>query len=289
LNKSEFTGSFEELRIGATLPKFPNKAMVYQVNKPSITAKQVRAQAQKLGVFGNVKDTPLDFRVKSSKGSFFVDKESGSFTYIAKDFNPQGPPIKKLLSDKQYEELATDFLTRNGLMKEGAVFQGISRGIGDADGAGPDSAGPSMVEADFVSNGLGEFGWAAAGPKIAVYFGENGRIIGADSSWREAEPFAEYPIISVNEAIKQVKDGNAMISNIDINDSGIIRTATLVYMLDPIGYKQEFIIPYYRIIGANGVGEPFTAYTRAIPEKMLSITPVSPQQAEAGSSKKPKK
>jgi hypothetical protein len=45
-------------------------------------------------------------------------------------------------------------------------------------------------------------------------------------------------------------------------------------MSDPIGYDQQFVIPYYMVTGTNKMGKKFAAFTRAIPRRYLVEKPV---------------
>ncbi|MCL6472649.1 MAG: hypothetical protein K6T91_07560 [Firmicutes bacterium] len=266
------TGSRLNLKTSGPLPNFPEKIMVYKTRKPSVTKVSVLTQAKKLGISGVVRDSDLALSVRASAGDFHMDKDTGSFDYLTKDFEHQVFPLKNVLSDKEYKRLATDFLNKNGLLKKGAVFERINRDITVTTGlSGKETKSPIMVEAVFGSKKLNGFEWVGTGPKISVYFGENGKIIGASSTWREVEPFKEYPIISIDEAVKQIRDGKAIIYDQYIDNNGMIRDAKIVYLSEPIGYNQKYVIPYYSITYINQPGDLFTVLTPAIPADYLVV------------------
>lgn len=262
-------GRFVDLKAGGSLPDFPEKVMVYRVKRPAVTREQVLAQAQRLGITGEIKETPTDFRIGSQDGNYIVDRKTGSFTYTTKEFELQVYPLKTVLSDGEYEQLATNFLTEKGLLKENAVFRDVNRDNTYTSGDDTYEKAPFMIEARFGHKDLNGIRFNGTGPKISVYFGENGRIIGAASVWREIEPFREYPIITCEEALKLIKNGKGMVYGTVPNDRGTVKEARLIYLCDPLGYDQEFIIPYYQVSGTNGAGEPFLAYTRAIPDRFI--------------------
>ncbi|MEW6192454.1 MAG: hypothetical protein AB1507_03745 [Bacillota bacterium] len=112
-----------------------------------------------------------------------------------------------------------------------------------------------MIEARFGHKDLNGIRFNGTGPKISVYFGGNGRIIGAASVWREIEPFKEYPIIKREEALELFKNGKGIISGTIPNDRSTVKEVRLIYLCNPLGYDQEFIIPYYQVSGTNGAGE----------------------------------
>lgn len=266
------TGSRLNLRISERLPNFPEKIMVYRVRKPSVTKVSVLAQAKKLGISGTVRNSDLGLSVKTSRGDFHIAKDTGSFDYSTKDFEHQAFPLKNVLSDAEYKRLAIDFLNKNDLLSKDAVFERINRGITTTTGLpGKKTKSPIMIEAVFGSKKLNGLEWSGTEPKISVYFGENGKIIGASSTWREVEPFKNYPIISVDEAIKQIRDGKVIIYNQYFDNNGIIRDVKLVYLSEPIGYNQKYVIPYYSITYINQPGDLFTVLTPAIPSNFLEV------------------
>ncbi|WP_066635367.1 hypothetical protein [Desulfolucanica intricata] len=282
MDKTGSLGSIVDLAVDTQIPDFPSNVMVYKVKKPVITKEQVLVQAEKLGVSGDVRETSVDLNVKSAEGEYIVDKETGSFHYLTKEFNLQGFPLKSLLSDEEYKKLATDFLTEKGLLKENAVFKDVNKDNVYISGADSEKRSPFMIEVRFGHKDLNGIEFNGVGPKISVYFGENGKIIGAASVWREVEPYKEYPIISVNESFNQIKAGKATIYDVRPNDKGTVKNVKLMYMSDPVGYNQEFVIPYYQITGINSESRPFTGFTRAIPENLFEEKPLPSYSAPQG-------
>ncbi len=275
LNKSGSAGNFASLKAGISLPEFPKQIMVYKVIKPSISEQQVADKAKLLGISGPIKESSIDFAVKSDNGEYIVDKNTGSFTYITKEFENQASPLKNVLSDEQYIKIATDFLNEKGLLHENAVFADVNRDNIYTGGDG--TTGPYMIEVRFRSKNINGLEFAGVGPKIIVQFGENGRITGAFSVWREVEPYKEYPIITADEAIDKVKQGKAAIYGSDLNDSGTVNEISLSYENEPLGYEQEFVVPHYKLRGVTSSGKKFLAITRAIPDSLIQETPYIPE------------
>lgn len=271
-------GFFKELKICAPMPDFPSEVMVYKVISPTITKEEVSAQAKKLGISGEVKEglnglglTVLG--IVSPEGSYSVDKETGSFDYTTKEFELQAFPLKTLLSDEEYKKLATEFLVAKGLLSENAVWRDVNRNNVVGNSAG--ERFPYMIEVRYGHKDLNGIRFGGVGPEITVVFGENGKITSAFSVWREVEPFKDYPIISLNEAVEQVKAGKATIYDAKPNDIGTIKEAKLIYQNEPKDYQQQYVIPHYMFVGTNSEGKKFAAFTRAIPETLLQVTPLS--------------
>lgn len=114
---------------------------------------------------------------------------------------------------------------------------------------------------------------------MSVYFGEDGKIIGAASVWREVEEFLDYPIITLQQAIDQIKSGNAVIfKDITTETSGEVENINLVYFDRPLGYNQQYVIPHYVMEGHTPNGKKFKAITRAVPDKYISEVPYKKYQ-----------
>jgi len=186
-----------------------------------------------------------------------------------------------VLSDEEYKKLALEFLTSCGLMKEEAEFRDVNKeNTVTIVENGVEKKLPFMIEVRFGRK-KDDIPWGGVGPKISVYFGENGKIIGAASVWREVEPFREYPIKEFSKALEDIKQGKATIYEALPNDSGKVKEVRLMYRLDPIGYQQEYVIPYFMVIGTNSKGTPFAAFTRAISEEYILEKPVPQVTAPA--------
>ncbi|SFQ46111.1 hypothetical protein SAMN05444406_1563 [Caldicoprobacter faecalis] len=280
--KSGSGGNFLSLTLDIPEPQFPEKMMVYKVIKPALTKEMIREQAAKLGVVGSVEETEVDFRVMAANGSIFsVDKETGSINFTTKEFETAVSPLKTVLSDEEYKKLALEFLTSCGLMKEEAEFRDVNKeNTVTIVENGVEKKLPFMIEVRFGRK-KDDIPWGGVGPKISVYFGENGKIIGAASVWREVEPFREYPIKEFSKALEDIKQGKATIYEALPNDSGKVKEVRLMYRLDPIGYQQEYVIPYFMVIGTNSKGTPFAAFTRAISEEYILEKPVPQVTAPA--------
>lgn len=238
--KSGSGGNFFSLTLDIPEPQFPEKMMVYKVIKPALTKEMIREQAAKLGVVGSVEETEVDFRVIAANGSIFsVDKETGSINFTTKEFETAVSLLKTVLSDEEYKKLASDFLTSCGLMKEEAEFRDVNKeNTVTIVENGVEKKLPFMIEVRFGRK-ADDIPWGGVGPKISVYFGENGKIIGAASVWRDVEPFREYPIKEFSKALEDIKQGKATIYDALSNDSGKIKKVRLMYRLDPIGYQQR--------------------------------------------------
>ena len=156
-------------------------------------------------------------------------------------------------------------------MKDKAVFIDVNKDntVTTIDKNGNEKTMPFMIEVRFGREDLNNLSFNGVGPKISVYFGDNGKIIGVGSVWREVEPYMEYPIVSPSKGIEQIKNNNAVVFNVTRNDVATVKNMKLMYISDPINYDQEFIIPHYIVTGTNTSGKSFTGLTKAISKEYI--------------------
>ena len=264
-------GNISELKLATELPIVPEKLMVYKVKKPNLTVEKVRERARKLGIKGAVKESAIDLRVRSDKGEYIIDKATGNESFMTKEFALQHEPVTTVLSDEEYKNLASQFLHKAGLMKDKAVFVDVNKGntVTAIDENGVERTKPHMIEVRFGRENLNNLAVRGVGPKISVYFGDKGQIIGTKSVWPEVEPYLKYPVITPAQGIELVQKNDAVLFNVNHNDVVTVEEIKLVYLVGPLGSNQEFIIPYYEMIGTTTAGKHFTALTRAIAREYI--------------------
>lgn len=277
------SGSFTRLpslSASVDLPK-AGSVMVYKVVRPTVDASAVRTMASDLGIEGDdVGEDEGYLFLRGAAGTLSVDKTSGAFFYDTPQLEGNGQPLKDVREDSYYRAEAEKFLKEKGWLPESAVYAGVAKELMMAtDKEGKETTSPLTIEVLFHSKDLGDLRWAGIGPKISVFFGEGAQLTGVSVYWPKVEPYKEYPTISGEEAMKNIVAGKGSIVEADQADGeAIVQEAELVYWCDPVGYPQEFVAPYYCMKGTTGKSGSFTAYTRALPEGLVSETsPPSPQ------------
>lgn len=255
------SGNIDSMRMGVADPKVPSSLMVYKVLPPNVSQEAVAQQAEKFGVKGTLRENPGLIGYRGVTSDFVVDKATGSKNWITKKYETRVGPIKHELTNSQYIELARKFLVDSGEYEDDYIFKGFSYYKTDNE--------ISMVEANFGRK-LNGLDWSGVGPKKAVTFGENGEILGMGSVWREVEPLAKYPLIEPNEALEQIRAGNALILIEESNASVTVEDIHLAYYNDPAGTRQKFVIPHYIVKGHTDKGNAFSAVTRAVPQSLLT-------------------
>ncbi|MGK0467757.1 hypothetical protein [Clostridium sp.] len=273
------TGGFKELKINASIDKdkLPKSVKVYNVKKPNLNNSKIKEMALKLGVKGEIRERDQDIAIKGKNASFYVNKNTGSSKYFTKEYiDGVTNPLKKLLSDSEYIKLAKDFAQQYDIAKPNMVCKGVNRGytLEREDANGIETIEIFRVEVKFESPRINNIVYTGVGPKISVWFGEDGKIIGYASLWRELEEVKEvtdYPSLSIDQVIKNVKDNKkSLVYNMDEpDDEGTINSVETVLWSDPEGFVQEQVVPYYMLKGRNKNGKKFTIITRAISDEYI--------------------
>jgi len=182
-------------------------------------------------------------------------------------------PLKNVLSDSEYVDQAKAFLDNHNLSKPGMELKGVNHGytIERYNDKGELQKDEFRIEVMFISPPVNGIKYTGVGPKISVWFGDNGKVIGYGSIWRELELPSSYPLISVDNAKQNIMNGKALIYNISgLENEGILDSAEVVLWSDPDGMSQEYAIPHYIFKGKNKDGQAFTIVTRAIAQEYLT-------------------
>jgi hypothetical protein len=278
-----------DISVECSLPD-AGAVMVYRVRPPSIDEKWVRDMADKLGLgSGSLDITDDDFYFEGEDGYLSVDRASGCVEYDTQEMREGGvEPLKDVREDAYYQATAEEFLKEKGLWPEEAVFSKVMKAtVTMTNTSGREVVYPVRVEARFLREDLDGIQWGGVTPKISVYFGEGGVLVGVSMLWREVEPYAPYPTIEGNSALKNIKAGKATLYATSSQSKGTVRQFELVYLSDPVGYPQEFVAPYYLAKGVTPDGGEFTAYTRALPDSLIQET--EPPSYKAPASQGPKR
>ena len=245
----------------ATLPA---ELTVYQVVPAVVTPGSVEKEARRFGVAGKAQRNVEMTSVRSASGDVVVDNLSGSVNWVTPEYEEASEPMQHRLTDDEYVTAAKEFMRGKDLWNDDLVFAGVSEyTVNDA---------PMMVEVHFTRT-LNGRNWHGVGPKKTVTFGDNGKVVGYFSVWREVKPMTKYPLVKPADAVKQIERGDALVAADELNADATAERIELVYINDGAGIKQRYVAPYYRVSGKTASGKPFTAVTRAIPLELVNERP----------------
>lgn len=265
-------GYFEKIEMNTTIPEIPTKMKVYKIKDLNLSKEDMSKQMKNLGFSSSeIKENDREFTTVDGNKTLILDKKSGSINYYTQKLTSATKPIKNLLSDEEYKDLAENFLVEKKLMKDEIYFKKVLRHTVGKIGQ-PEQV--CLVEAVFTKD-LNEQRFSGVGPKLCVFFGENGEVLGIYSIWKELVDYEYYPIIDTEKAINNVINKNAIIANAGNGDIGSIENCEITYDIESLRSNQKYVIPYYMFRGKNKSGNDFTALTRAIPDEYLNETNLS--------------
>jgi len=275
LDATGSAGGFASLKSTASTSALPKRLMVYKVKPANVAKAAFEARARKLGLKNRVADHGDRFVVADEGATYEVDKATGSFDYTTDAFEKQTQALRTLLPDEEYRKRAEAFLADADLLEDSAEFRDVNRGnvVGTLE-SGKWVERPYMVEVRFGHKPLDGIAFdKGVGPKIVVQFGEDGRILGALSVWRDVEPFASYTLKTPAEAVSAAESGEAQLFGVGDQEEGTVDAMTLSYISEPLGYDQRYVMPSYVLKGSTRTGGRFTGIARAIPDALLRIDP----------------
>lgn len=146
MDKTASNQGLNNLNLKTVPSNLPQKLTVYRVVTPNLTSSDIKATANKLGINGNIEMRDKDFRVFSLNGDYIVDRMTGSFSYMTRNFTMETNPIKNTLSTDEYVAAAKKFLNDKGFIKEGALFKTINKHTVTTLENGQEITRPFMIE-----------------------------------------------------------------------------------------------------------------------------------------------
>ena len=266
--------SVSEIALGTALPRYPEQTMVYTMVDTVISKDDALKIAEKFGMSGPVEESGGRIKryvVKDEPYTFEIEEESGYMTYTWDDrysgVDPRDRP-ENLPTDEECRKIAESFLTSHDLMPEGAVFSSVSQG-GRRIFSNHAGGAPIVTYEDrdvLFSDTLS--GYPVAGSGIRVTIGGGGDILEVTKRWRDVEPYKEFPILSPEEAIEELKQ-TGVVTTVGSPKRAVVDEAKLCYYATPPGTEQPYLKPtyYFRgtVEGENETGT-FYQYVPAVPE-----------------------
>lgn len=231
------------LVLNATLPNGVDSVLVYKTVQPNVTKDLTLAYAKKFNVTGQLRG---DTSVQSDdlRYGITVTKKSGSVEYMDQDRpNKKMDSPSQLPSDEQAEQIAMKFLQERDLMPEGAemVIPPDRENAYQLNDNGTTTTIYGEVDVWFhrTLNGLN-----VKGTQLEVEIGGNGDIIGYYANWRNYTPYKEYPIISAQDALVQLKQKGVPVGDFT-PDRVSIDNVYLAYYTKAGAYQEDYLQPVW--------------------------------------------
>ena len=277
-------------------PTFNSTIMVYRTVTPVVTKEYVRGLGDTFGFFYGTEPVLSDFsdifgtlcanqsytlRDRGYIGRELYSKElcvyfsSGAIMYVNYDlFNVQPTSLPDSEASKK---IAEDFLNKNDLMPDDAVFSSASRGPSNLI-----NTETMNVSYDRMINGLPVVCIDPSGNRLEIDLSDNGEIAQFYKTWREVQPYKDVGIKTPQQAYDDLQNGKDVLTETYLWESycgtvgygtANITDISLGYFMQPAEQKQEYVTPVYifkgNITGNDFNGKnstiPYTAYVNATP------------------------
>jgi len=251
---------------------FPQKMMVYKIEPVNMSDEQIKDLAARLGISGKVKTSALGAwraigeKKESRAKCINVDPETGIFDYVNKEPYPSSPeeilekclnpPHPNLPSIDEAKSVARDFLLKTGVLTEEELNQlkesaMVTETRGEWDPIKQEHVVvPLRVGVVYFGelNGYPIMGHA----RISVGIGHNGEVMQVYYFLPKVKPYTEYPIKSIDEVIKDIRNNKCMAFGIDRPPKVMkISSIKLAYWANPcfLLSKEQVFHPIYYIEG----------------------------------------
>ena len=263
--------SVSEITLGTVLPRSPGQAMVYKTVDTAVSKDDALKIAEKFGLTGPVEEKRVSHRITGDPYTFDLDRGGGYMTYTwygrCSGVDPRDRP-ENLPTDEECRKIAESFLTSHDLMPEGAVFSSVSQG-GKGIFSNHSGDAPIVTYEDrdvHFTDTLSGLRVAGSGTRVTI--GGGGGIFEITRRWRDAEPYKEFPILSPEEAIEELKQ-TGVVTTVSSPKGAVVEEVKLCYYATPPGTEQPYLKPtyYFRgtVEGENETGT-FYQYVPAVPE-----------------------
>ncbi|WP_214019838.1 hypothetical protein [Methanoculleus sp.] len=263
--------SVSEIALDTALPKDPGQAMVYKTVNSTVSKDDALKMAEKFRMTGPLEEDTLSYYIKDEPYTFDIEKEGGCLSYTWEGRWNEGEGYRDfpehLPTDEECRKIAETFLISHALIPEGAVYSGVAHGEGffsnRTDSTSIQTYKDTQVSFTGTLNGLPVFGnW------MYVTIGGDGDILRVFKRWRDAEPYKEFPILSPEEAIEELKQ-TGVVTTVSSPKKAVVDEIKIGYYASPPRDEQPYLKPtyYFRgtVEGENETGT-FFQYVPAVPE-----------------------
>ncbi len=271
----EGTRPVPNLAVNATISTVPEKIMVYTAIR-GIDREEFHRMANEIGIRGEAKEESGYIIVQNDKYQLDAELSSGVVNYknnSEQSGYDEATIEKNLPSDEEARKIADSFLATRNLRPENAVFYDITHNKGFLTGDPPSKCWESInVDYSHEMNG-----YSLLTDQFRVEIGVHGTVLSIFEKWTGYTPFKEYPLITPDEAIMNLKKSGivipsgmkdpqkATVTSIKIGYIGETQTKTLPYLI-PV-YQFEGVVQ-----GADGTSATFYQWIPATPELAAEIT-----------------
>ena len=241
--------------LSTSLPDADDVMMIQKVKQPNISVNTVTDIGSRLGFVGPTIDLHGKALLMANEGTeLIVWLNAGAIEYNNGDivFPKEAP---NLPSNEEVKRMATEFLTKAGLLPSDAIIQ---EPVPGAAYSGPvESTTGEIVSESYVAHLLVRFdryidGIPVTGTtQLSVRVGNNGEIGRILKVWRELEPNRQTTIKSPEKALQELKDGKSTHDASVDCERVVLKRIYLAYWMEAASVEQEYVVPVYVFEGES--------------------------------------
>lgn len=251
------------------------KAMVYKVEPYEFSKEKCEKMA---GLIVNDDITKIESHLNTSIMSFKngsmveIDEITGSFQYFSEKYinASYDDEITYRLTDEEYIQKSIDYIKEKGIafdsldLDNAAVAPFMT--VESIDENGRETEKVRLIGVYFHNKPLDDVEFWGVGPRFVLVFDNSGDIVNIHTAWREFSPYKEYKLINAETIKSRVQEGRYA-CNTETPGDLTLSKVQLIYITDPLGYKQEYLVPAYKLICMDVNNNEVEVYIQALEDK----------------------
>lgn len=249
-----------------------DSAMIWRAYPAAVPEELIERLAEKLGMGDHeikYDENGVPQTVTDGRGnSIFVLSESGTIACSASKENEAVHDPVELPSDDECIRIAREWIAGLGSLTEDYTTKAPLVGENDFVTKQIDGQAvrfPTIKTVTFMYKDLDELEVNGVAPRIIVDISHDGEVISVMIIRREFLEYRRYPVITPEEAMKNIRNGvGAVYCTGETGGEGIVTSVRLAYYNPEAAAESEYLYPVYIFEGKSGEGS-FTAVTYAMP------------------------
>ncbi len=263
--------------ISTEVPQTSDKVMIYFSEKPSYSSEWVSSLAKKLGMSGEIRETPEAYFASSADEKdniFVVHKDARVIVFTKRNAGSSGD-----LTDEKAIASVKEFLKSTDLMPSDALEPSVAYNTGEGlSPSGEIQKGWKQVVVTFPRQLNGVMVWNS---QLMVTVDSQGNVVDLFMNWRDYKPYKEAFLKSPEKAFEEFQEKSIVSGKSP--DKITVNSVSLVYTEPPAASKEKYLRPIYVLDGMvqSSVGrtesfEPvIITASQEVPMKEISPTPIN--------------
>lgn len=252
-------------------------AIVYSASAEIINSNDVDQLKKLMGLDEYpIVDEKQTYSISDGMGkSIVIFKSSGSLvcSYSERD-NLSIDEMKAAYKDEEFIDIAREWLESSGLLSEEFLEKDTlisDNGFIVKTVDGKENTFPTLKTIVYKYHNLDGVEVGGVAPRIVVDIALNGKIVSVSKIQRHFEPYSEYALISIDEAVNKLEQNKGVFYlSGETSDIGTVESVELAYYNREVMDDCPYLIPVYVFRGTSGKGQ-FTGVVIALKDSDYNI------------------